>query len=144
MKIALASDHGGFSLKEEVKRALLAQGHEVVDLGTDSEESVDYPVFAQKCAQAVASGDCGRGILFCGTGIGMCMAANKVKGIRCAVATSDEYARLAAEHNHANILALGGRFTEPADALRYIGIWLTTEWAGGRHGRRVEELDEML
>jgi len=144
MKIAVAADHGGFTLKEEIKEALAAQGHEVLDLGTDSEASVDYPVFGRKCAEAVAGGEAERGVVCCGSGIGMSMAANKVKGIRCALVTGEEYARLAAEHNHANMIALGGRFTAPEDALRYIDVWLGTEWAGGRHDRRVAELDEML
>jgi len=146
MKIAVASDHGGFQLKEAVKAGLAARGHEVLDLGTDSEASVDYAPFAVACAEAVVAGRDGilRGIVCCGTGIGVSIAANKVKGARCAVVTRDEYARLAAAHNHANLIALGGRFTAPEDALRYIEIWLETPWEGGRHDRRVAELDAML
>lgn len=143
VKLALAGDHGGFALKEAVKRALAEQGYEVLDLGTDSDASVDYPIFAKKCADAVAAGRADKGVVFCGTGIGVSMAANKVKGIRCALITSDEYARLAAEHNDANMIALGGRFTTEADALRYIGIWLAAPFGGGRHARRVAELNEM-
>jgi len=143
MKIVLASDHGGYQLKEAVKAALSAGEYEIFDLGTDSEESVDYPVFGEKAGEYVASGRAERGIVFCGTGAGICMAANKVSGIRCAVASSDEYARLAAAHNHANMLALGGRFTGTEDALRRIEIWLTTPWESGRHDRRVALLDNM-
>jgi len=143
MKIVLASDHGGYQLKEAVKAALAADGHEVSDLGTDSGESVDYPVYGQRAGEYVASGRAERGIVFCGTGVGICMAANKVRGVRCAAALNDEYARLASAHNHANMLALGGRFLEAVDALRLIDIWLKTPWEGGRHDRRVGMLDSM-
>jgi len=143
MKIVLASDHGGYELKEAVKKALTAGGHEVIDLGTDSEESVDYPIFGKMAGEYVVSGRAERGVVFCGTGIGISMAANKVHGVRCAVAPSDEYARLASAHNHANMLALGGRVVNTEDALRYIGIWLETPWEGGRHDKRVAMLDEM-
>jgi len=143
MKIALAADHGGFALKENIKAALIEKGHEILDLGTNGEESVDYPVFGKACAEAVAKGEAERGIVCCGTGIGISIAANKVKGIRCAIATSEEYARLAAEHNHANMLALGGRFTDTEEALRYIDIWLATPWGEARHTRRVAMLNEM-
>jgi len=143
MKIAAASDHGGFLLKEAAKTALAEKGFDIIDLGTDNETSVDYPIFGKKCADFVASGQAERGIVFCGTGIGIGIAANKVKGIRCALVTSEEHARLAAEHNHANMIALGGRFTAPEDALRYIDAWLSTSWGAGRHTRRVEELDEL-
>ncbi|MDR0875853.1 MAG: RpiB/LacA/LacB family sugar-phosphate isomerase [Clostridiales Family XIII bacterium] len=145
MKIVLASDHGGYRLKEDVKKALSARSDtEVVDLGTDSEESVDYPVFGEAAGKYVASGKAERGIVFCGTGMGITIAANKVKGIRCANITSEAFAALAAEHNHANIIAFGGRFIAPEDALHFIDVWLTTKWAGDRHERRVGELDEML
>lgn len=144
MKIVLASDHGGFQLKEEVKAVLTGrEGLEIVDLGTDSEDSVDYPVFGKFAGEYVASGQAERGIVFCGTGIGIGIAANKIHGIRCALAVNEEYARLAAEHNHANMISLGGRFTNAADAVRYIDAWLETPWGGGRHERRVHELDEM-
>jgi len=143
MKIVLASDHGGYELKEAVKKALTSGGHEVIDLGTDNEESVDYPIFGRMAGEYVASGRAERGVVFCGTGIGIAMAANKVHGVRCALAPADEYARLASAHNHANMLALGGRVVNPEDALRYIGIWLETPWEGGRHDKRVAMLDEM-
>ena len=143
MKIVLASDHGGYQLKEAVKAALEARGFELVDVGTHSEESADYPLFGKQAAEYVASGQADRGVVFCGTGIGISIAANKVHGIRCAVALNDEYVRLASAHNHANMLALGGRFVDIGDALRYIDIWLGTPWEEGRHDRRVALLDEM-
>ena len=143
MKIVLASDHGGYQLKETVKAALEAGGHEITDLGTFNEDSVDYPVYGKKAGEYVASGEAERGIVFCGTGIGISIAANKVHGVRCALAVSDDYVRLASEHNHANMISLGGRFIEPDDALRYIKIWLETPWEGGRHDNRVALLDEM-
>ena len=143
MKIVLAADHGGLHLKENVKTALASEGYEIVDLGTFSEESVDYPVYGKKAGEYVVSGQAERGIVFCGTGLGMSMAANKIHGIRCAVATTDEYVRLASAHNHANMLAIGGRFVETEDALRYIHIWLETPWEGGRHDNRVALLDKM-
>jgi ribose 5-phosphate isomerase B len=145
MQIVLASDHGGYQLKEAVKQALLERtDFEIVDLGTNSEESVDYPVYGKLAADYVAEGKAERGILFCGSGIGITMAANKVKGIRCANITSETYAALAAEHNHANMIAFGGRFITPEDALRCVDVWLRTKWAGDRHARRVGELDDML
>jgi len=143
MKIVLASDHGGYELKEAVKTALAAGGHELVDLGTNSEESVDYPIYGKMAGEYVASGQAERGIVFCGSGIGICMAANKVHGVRCAMAPADEYARLASSHNHANMLAFGGRLVGADDALRYIRIWLETPWEGGRHDHRVALIDEM-
>ncbi|MCL2111819.1 MAG: ribose 5-phosphate isomerase B [Clostridiales bacterium] len=143
MKIVLASDHGGYQLKESVKAALAAQGHEIADLGTDSEASVDYPIYGKAAAEYVASGKAERGIVFCGTGIGISIAANKVHGIRCAVAMDDECVRLASAHNHANMLAIGGRFVDVEDALRYIDIWLATPWDGGRHDNRTAMLDDM-
>ena len=143
MKIVLASDHGGYQLKEAVKTALAAEGHEITDLGTNSEESVDYPIYGKEAGEYVVSGNAERGIVFCGTGIGISMAANKVRGIRCAAASSDEHARLASAHNHANMLALGGRLTTAEDALRYIKIWLETPWEEGRHSRRVALLNDM-
>ena len=143
MKIVLAADHGGYQLKEAVKAELTRRGHETVDLGTENEASVDYPVYGRMAGEYVVSGQAERGIVFCGTGIGISMAANKVRGIRCAVAIDDERVRLASAHNHANMLALGGRFTGIEDALRYIDIWLDTPWDGDRHGRRTAMLDGM-
>ena len=143
MKIVLAADHGGYRLKEAVKAALIEKGYEIFDLGAENEESSDYPVYGKLAGEFVAAGKAERGIVFCGASIGISIAANKVHGIRCAVAIDDERVRLASAHNHANVLALGGRFIEPEDALRYIDIWLTTPWEGGRHDKRVAMLDEM-
>ena len=143
MKIAAASDHGGFALKEEVKKHLMEIGIEVLDLGTHSEESVDYPVYGKACGEAVASGKADLGIVVCGTGIGISIAANKVKGIRCGLCTSVEMARLTKQHNNANILALGGRTTETGLAMEIVDTWLDTEFEGGRHQRRVDLLDQM-
>lgn len=141
MKIAIASDHGGYELKENVKRYLEARDIHVIDLGTDSEESVDYPVFGKACAEAVASGEADRGIVCCGTGIGISIAANKVKGIRCALCTDVNMAKLSRQHNNANVLAMGGRTTDTETALAITETWLDTEFEGGRHQRRIDMLD---
>lgn len=143
MIIAVASDHGGFALKNIVKAHLIERGFKVVDLGTDSEASVDYPVYGKACGEAVASGKADIGIVVCGTGIGISIAANKVKGIRCGLCTSVEMAKLTKQHNNANILALGGRTTAPELAVEIVDAWLDTEFEGGRHERRTAMLDEM-
>lgn len=143
MKIAIASDHGGFALKNTVKEHLRERGVQVVDLGTDSESSVDYPVFGKACGEAVASGSADLGVVCCGSGIGISIAANKVKGVRCALCTSVEMAKLCKQHNNANMIALGGRLTEPALALQMVDTWLDTDFEGGRHQRRTDMLDEM-
>ena len=143
MIIAVASDHGGFALKDIVKKHLLERGFKVVDLGTDSEASVDYPVYGKACGEAVASGKADIGIVVCGTGIGISIAAHKVKGIRCGLCTSVEMAKLTKQHNNANILALGGRTTAPELAVEIVDAWLDTEFEGGRHERRTAMLDEM-
>ncbi len=143
MLIAIASDHGGFALKEKIKAFLRDRSVKFVDLGTDSEDSVDYPVYGRACAEAVAGGKADRGIVVCGTGIGISIAANKVKGIRCGLCTSVEMAEMSRRHNNANMLALGGRTTGPDLALEIVSSWLDTEFEGGRHERRTEMLDEM-
>ena len=143
MKIAVASDHGGYLLKETVKKHLEDRGIEVLDLGTHSEESVDYPVYGKLCGETVANGEADLGVVCCGTGIGISIAANKVKGIRCGLCTSVDMAHLTKQHNNANILALGGRTTAPELALAIIDEWLDTEFEGGRHQRRVDMLNEM-
>ncbi|MDO5490779.1 MAG: ribose 5-phosphate isomerase B [Bacillota bacterium] len=144
MIIAIASDHGGYSLKETVRKYLAARKDlNVVDLGTDSEESVDYPIYGKACAEVVASGKADRGIVICGTGIGISIAANKVKGIRCGLCTSTEMAELTRKHNNANMLAMGGRTTNPELAQEITKVFLDTEFEGGRHKRRVDMLDEM-
>ena len=143
MKIAVASDHGGFKLKEEVKAHLLERGLEVLDLGTNSEDSVDYPAYGKACGEAGVGGQADVGIVVCGTGIGISIAANKVKGERCGLCTSVEMATLTKQHNNANVLALGGRTTETGLAMQIVDAWLDTEFEGGRHQRRVDMLDQM-
>lgn len=143
MKIAIASDHGGFLLKEAIKFHLTEKGYEILDLGTDSEESVDYPVYGKACGEAVASGKAERGIVCCGTGIGISIAANKVKGIRAAVVTNEFMAEMTKRHNDANIIAFGGRVLDAETAIRLTDIWLDAEFEGGRHQRRVDMLNEM-
>ena len=143
MKIAIASDHGGFALKQKLVKHLMEKDYEVIDLGTYSEESVDYPEYGKKCAQAVADGTADKGIVCCGTGIGISIAANKVHGIRCALVTNEYMAEMTKRHNDANMLAFGGRVMTPEMAARCLDIWLNTEYEGGRHARRVAMLDEM-
>jgi len=145
MIIAIACDHGGFELKQRIKEYLRTRDDiKIADLGTDSEESVDYPIYGKACGEAVAGGKADRGIVICGTGIGISIAANKVKGVRCGLCTSVEMAELTRKHNNANILALGGRITAPGLALDITKTWLDTEFEGGRHRRRTDMLDEML
>lgn len=144
MKIALAADHAGFRLKEALRARLREQGHEVDDLGTGGEESTDYPDYAAAVARRVASGEAERGVLVCHTGIGMSIAANKVAGIRAAVAVNDETVRLTREHNDANVLALGSMFTTEGDAGRYVDAFLATAFSGGeRHARRIHKLSRI-
>ena len=143
MKIAIAADHGGFALKQKLVKHLADKDYEVLDLGTYSEESVDYPEYGKKCAEAVASGQADKGVVCCGTGIGISIAANKVKGIRCALVTNEYMAEMTKRHNDANMLAFGGRVMTPEMAARCIDIWLAAEYEGGRHARRVAMLDEM-
>ena len=143
MRIAIASDHGGFELKEIIKKHLEERGLEVADLGTNSDASVDYPVYGKACGEAVVNGEADCGIVVCGTGIGISIAANKVKGVRCGLCTSVEMAQLTKQHNNANVLALGGRTTPAELALQIVDAWLDTEFEGGRHERRTGMLDEM-
>ena len=140
MKISLACDHGGLSLKQAVREHLEALGHQVEDFGTDSPESCDYPDFAAPAAQAVARGACDRGIVICTTGIGVCIAANKVRGIRCALLSDLMSARLTRQHNDTNMMALGAGVVGEKLALELVDVWLTTEFEGGRHARRVQKL----
>ncbi len=142
MKIAVASDHGGYKLKEAVKAYLQSRGIEVMDLGTDSEESVDYPIYGKACANAVASGEADKGIVCCGTGIGISIAANKVKGIRCGLCTNVEMAELTRKHNNANMLAMGGRIIDEETGLAITKAFVDTEFEGGRHQRRIDMLEE--
>ena len=137
MKIAIGCDHGGIVLKQACIEKLNELGFEYIDYGTFGEESVDYPVYAEKVCEAILGGECEKGILLCGTGIGIGIAANKFRGIRCAHVTDAFCAEKAAEHNNANVISMGGRITRPEDAKEYLGIFLTTEFAGGRHEKRV-------
>ena len=138
--IALACDHGGYALKEQVKAHLKDLGHEVWDFGTDSTESCDYPDFAEKAARAVASGACEKGIVICTTGIGVSMVANKVPGIRCALCGDTLSAELTRRHNNTNMLAMGAGIIGVNLALDIVDKWLTTEFEGGRHQRRVDKV----
>jgi len=142
MKIALGTDHAGFNYKEAVKDHLQKLGHEVQDFGTFSEESVDYPAFVRPAAESVADGSCDLGIVFGGSGNGEAMAANKVKGVRCALCWSEETARLAKEHNNANVLSIGQRQISQKLALNIIDTWLNAEFEGDRHIRIIEMLDK--
>ena len=141
MKIAIASDHAGFEYKEKIKAFLQGLGHSVTDFGTDSTESVDYPEFIRPAAEAVARGECERGIVLGGSGNGEAIVANKVCGVRCALCWSEDTARWARQHNDANVLAIGQR-TIPAElALNLVRIWLVTEFEGARHARRVQMIE---
>ncbi len=141
MKVSLGTDHAGFRLKEKVKTLLQSLGHEVVDFGTFNEEAVDYPLFVRPAAEAVARGECERGVVFGGSGNGEAMTANKVRGVRCALCWSEESARLSRQHNDANVLSLGERLVPEDLALSIVRIWLTTPFEGGRHARRIALLD---
>jgi ribose 5-phosphate isomerase B len=143
MKISIAADHAGFALKEKLRTRLAAEGHEVADFGTTSEESCDYPDFAQPVARDVAQGRSDRGILVCSTGIGMAMAANKVSGVRAAPAVSEDEVRLTREHNDANVLTLGAKYLDEAKAAELIEVFLQTEFSGGRHARRVAKIAQL-
>ncbi|MFO1087014.1 MAG: ribose 5-phosphate isomerase B [Reyranellaceae bacterium] len=140
--IAVASDHAGFDLKEILKRDLQTAGHEVLDLGTGSMESVDYPDFGKAMADAIASGKAARGVLVCGTGIGISIAANRNPKVRAAVVHDATSARLAREHNDANVVAFGQRLIGVETAREALRVFLKTGWEGGRHARRVEKLSK--
>lgn len=140
MKIAMGADHGGFSLKETIKQHLEEQGHEVLDLGTYDTASCHYPVYAEKVARAVAAGQAERGILVCGTGIGMSIAANKIPGIRAAAVSDCFTAQATREHNDANILCLGERTVGPGLAMRIVDTYLAAQFQGGRHQTRLDRI----
>jgi ribose 5-phosphate isomerase B len=143
MKVAIAADHAGFALKEKLRAQLAAEGHEVLDFGPASDESCDYPDFAQPVARQVSEGRSDRGILVCSTGIGMAMAANKIAGVRAAPASSEDEVRLTREHNDANVLTLGAKYLDEERALDLIHVFLNTEFAGGRHARRVAKIAQL-
>jgi ribose 5-phosphate isomerase B len=143
MKISLGTDHAGFRYKEKVKALLTELGHEVKDFGTFNEDPVDYPVFIRPAAEAVARGECDRGVVFGGSGNGEAMAANKVCGVRCALCWNEELARLSRQHNDSNVLSLGERVIPEDMALKILRVWLDTPFEGGRHQKRVEQLNAM-
>ena len=143
MRIALASDHAGYRYKTVIASHLTRSGHEVVDFGTSSTESVDYPDFVRLAAAAVASGSCERGIVLGGSGNGEAMAANRFRGVRCALCWNEESARLARTHNDANMISLGERMMDEATALRIVDLWLRTPFEAGRHLARIQKLDEL-
>ena len=140
MKIALGCDHGGYALKENIKKWLSDMGHEYEDFGCNSEESCDYPDFGAAAAKAVASGECDKGIVVCTPGLGLYIAANKVKGIRCAHCADCLQAELTRKHNNANMMAIGAGFTGKNMAQRMVEVFLNTEFEGGRHQRRVDKM----
>ena len=142
MRIAIGSDHAGYRYKERIARRLAEDGHEVRDFGTDSEESVDYPRFIRPVAEAVAAGEADRGIVLGGSGNGEAMAANRVRGVRCALAWNEESARLGRAHNDANVLSLGERMLTWDEVERILDLFLATPFDGGRHEKRVRMLDE--
>ena len=142
-KIAVGCDHGGIVLKDSVVKTLERLGAQVVDLGCYSTDSVDYPEYGLKVAKAVASGECDAGVIMCGTGIGISIAANKVKGIRAAVVTNTYMAQLTKNHNNANIIALGGRVITPSEAEAIVEAWYTAEYEGGRHQRRLDMISRI-
>jgi len=141
--IVIGSDHGGLELKEAIQAALAARGAEVEDYGTDRGDSVDYPDFAEKVAGAISRGEAELGILVCGTGIGMSIVANKFTGVRAALATDEFMARMAREHNNANILVLGGRVLTAEKAVKMVNVWLDSHYEGGRHQRRLDKITQL-
>ena len=143
MKIAIGSDHAGYVLKERLRDRLRAQGHEVLDCGANSTESVDYPDFAEKVGAAVSHGQADKGILVCSSGVGMSIAANKINGVRAALGTTEDEVSYVRRHNDANVLALGAKYTEAALAEKLSDIFLSTDFEGGRHARRVEKIKQL-
>jgi ribose 5-phosphate isomerase B len=141
MRIAVASDHAGFRYKEKLRALLAERGHEAVDFGTHSEEPVDYPLFIRPAAEAVAAGECERGIVLGGSGNGEAMAANRVRGVRCALCWSRESAELARRHNDANVISIGERLLPWELVVEIVDVWLATPFDDGRHARRIAQLD---
>jgi ribose 5-phosphate isomerase B len=141
MRIAVASDHAGFHYKTAIAKRLTELGHDVKDFGTDSDAPVDYPDFIRPAAEAVAAGQCERGIVVGGSGNGEAIAANRVKGVRCALCWNEETARLGRMHNNANMISIGERLITEQEALRIVDVWLITPFEGGRHERRIAKLD---
>lgn len=144
MKIAIASDHGGYALKQIIVKHLKERKLQVEDFGTHSEESCDYPDYAVPVGEGVTRGEYDRGILICGTGVGISITANKIKGIRCALIGDCFSAKATRQHNDSNVLALGGRVIGPGLALEIVDIWLNTPFEGGRHQNRVDKIESLL
>ena len=143
MKIVVGSDHAAYELKEAIKEKLTKEGHEVIDVGCDSTESVDYPKYGHAVGRAVASGEAERGIAVCGSGIGISIACNKVPGIRAALCTSVEMAEMCRRHNNANVVCMGARMISQELAFDIIDTWMTTEFEGGKHLRRINEIEDL-
>jgi ribose 5-phosphate isomerase B len=143
MKIAIGSDHAGFRLKEKIKEFLLSKGYEVLDFGTNSTEPAHYPIFAKEVARAIQRKEADFGILICGSGIGMCITANKFKGIRAALCLNEYMARMSRRHNNANVLCLGDRVLGEELALSIVSAWLSEKFEGGRHQKRLELIQEI-
>ena len=141
MKIGIGSDHAGFQYKEHIRKLLQDLGHEVTDFGTDSDQPVDYPLFIRPVAEAVACGDCERGVVLGGSGNGEAIVANRVRGVRCALCWSLESAKLGRQHNNANVLSIGQRMVSLDTALAIVRTWLDTPFEGGRHQRRIDLID---
>ena len=141
MVIAIGCDHAAFQEKNKVKNILISLGYEVLDFGTNSEESVDYPMYGHDVGKAISNGEADKGIVICGSGIGISIAANKIKGIRAALCTSVKHAELSRKHNDSNILALGARLTDFNDIESILNVWLETSFEGGRHQKRVEKIE---
>ena len=143
MKIVIGSDHTAYELKEAIKEKLIGEGHEVIDVGCDSTESVDYPKYGHAVGRAVASGEAERGIAVCGSGIGISIACNKVPGIRAALCTSVEMAEMCRRHNNANVVCMGARMISQELAFDIIDKWMTTDFEGGKHLRRINEIEDL-
>ena len=143
MKIVVGSDHAAYELKEAIKEKLIGEGHEVIDVGCDSTESVDYPKYGHAVGRTVASGEAERGIAVCGSGIGISIACNKVPGIRAALCTSVEMAEMCRRHNNANVVCMGARMISQELAFDIIDKWMTTEFEGGKHLRRINEIEDI-
>lgn len=141
MKISLGSDHAGFAYKEEIKKYLVSKGYEVIDCGTYSTDSCDYPIYAKAAAEKVASGEAKYGVLVCSSAEGIMIAANKVKGIRAGIGYNDDVSRLMRQHNNANMIAFAQNFMKLEDVFHRVDIFLETEFEGGRHERRVNEIE---
>ena len=143
MKIVVGSDHAAYELKEAIKEKLIGEGHEVIDVGCDSSESVDYPKYGHAVGRAVTSGEAERGIAVCGSGIGISIACNKVPGIRAALCTSVEMAEMCRRHNNANVVCMGARMISQELAFDIIDKWMTTDFEGGKHLRRINEIEDL-